>query len=146
TLGMHTNPAIPPALYDRQIYYVATLETAPIASWRQRRGDGPLPGIFADEFTHHLQQNVAQIFAGHSDKPLLLGYCYSDIPWWEYARNDPAPGLKPTRHPWVNAMLSRGADTASKRHWIAILRDQFPTPGAAAAVWGLAAETWGDLA
>jgi hypothetical protein len=47
TFGKHTHPSIARKLYQDQIYYIASLETAPLAGWQERRGLGPRPDVFS---------------------------------------------------------------------------------------------------
>ena len=58
TFAKHTHPSIPSHLYSEQIYYVASLETAPLSNWRQARGEVSMPDIFSADFERHFSKRV----------------------------------------------------------------------------------------
>ena len=41
TFGRHTHPSIDTKLYEDQVYYITSLQTGPLAGWRERNGEGP---------------------------------------------------------------------------------------------------------
>lgn len=88
TFGKHTHPNINPELYQEQIYYIASLETAPLAGWQERNGRGPRPDVFSVDFENHVAARVRQITELHKDQRNLIGYLYTDVPSWVMGRAD----------------------------------------------------------
>jgi hypothetical protein len=138
TFAKHTHPSIPATLYQDHIYYVASLETAPIGRWRQERGEGPRPDVFSQDFEHHLAQTVKAACMQHRNNRNLLGYLYADVPYWEtYPSMRKTVSEKAMIYPWVNALLSLGEESEGKWKWIEILQKRYPSAEAAAEVWGM---------
>ena len=59
TFAQHTHPSISPKLYQEQIYYIVSLETAPLAGWRERNGEGPRPDVFSQDFAQFVENRRA---------------------------------------------------------------------------------------
>ncbi|YCM44286.1 hypothetical protein V2O64_23565 [Verrucomicrobiaceae bacterium 227] len=138
TFGPHTHGSIDPALYKDQIYYVARLDTAPLAGWRERNGEGPRPDVFSHDFRHFIKSRVKDVCAQHKDSPNLLGYLYTDVPSWIMGKADQkASGNDVMIYPWVNAMLKLGEGSAGKQRWLELLKERYPNPTEAAKVWGI---------
>lgn len=131
TFAKHTHPSIFPTLYQDKIYYVASLETAPLAGWRERNGEGPRPDVFSPEFQRFAEERVRDACNLHKNSRYLLGYLYTDIPSWILGR-----GGQQT-YPWVNAILGLGESSAGKLRWLEHLRSRYESAEAAANVWGL---------
>jgi len=80
TLGRHTNSAIDPKLYKEQIYFVASLQTGPLAGWREKNGEGPRPDVFSVDFYNFLDQRISAVCSEYKFNRNLLGYMYTDVP------------------------------------------------------------------
>ncbi|MEM7143642.1 MAG: beta-agarase [Verrucomicrobiota bacterium] len=138
TFGVHTHGSIEPDLYKDQIYYVARMDTAPLAGWRERKGQGPRPDVFSEDFRAFLTARVAEVCAEHKDSRNLLGYLYTDVPSWVMGMADrKASGEDRMIYPWVNAILGLGEASPGKQRWIELLKERYSSPEAAAAVWGI---------
>ena len=138
TFAKHTHPAIDSSLYRDHIYYIVSLETAPLAGWRERHGEGPRPDIFSLDFEHFLEGRVKELCLPHRDSRNLLGYIYTDIPNWRMGRADQkAKDEFVLIYPWINALLSLGESSPGKMRWIEHLKDRYPNAEAAAKIWGL---------
>jgi hypothetical protein len=138
TFGKHTHPSIDPSLYQDKIYYLVSLETAPVARWIQAAGEGPMPDVFSTEFTELVDKKARETCKRHRENPNLLGYSYTDIPLWilpDYARKQENEFVM--IYPWVNATMKLGANSPGKQRWIAHLKDRYPSAEAAADVWGI---------
>lgn len=131
TFAKHTHPSIDPRLYQDQVYYVASLETAPLAGWRERKGEGPRPDIFSAQFESFAEARVREACRIHKDSSKLLGYLYTDIPSWLLGRGDRQT------YPWVNAVVALGESDPGKLRWIEHLSTRYSDAEAAARVWGL---------
>jgi hypothetical protein len=137
TFAKHTHPAIPSQLYQDQIYYVASLETAPLGHWRQAKGESPMPDVFSTDFEHHLAEKVRLACEEHSGSPNLLGYLYVDVPLWE---TNQTPGSREDDvmiYPWVNAIVRLAEYAPGKRAWIEHLKGRYADAEAAARSWGV---------
>lgn len=131
TFGKHTHPSIPPALYRDEVYHVASLETAPLAGWQERRGEGPRPDPFSAEFARFVEGRIRDACALHKDSRRLLGYLYTDIPSWRLRK------AGKTTYPWVEAIVGLGEHAAGKRRWIKHLQGRYDGAEACARAWGL---------
>lgn len=80
TWGRHTHPDIKGSLYNNEIYYLAALQTGPLAGWRERNGEGPRPDVFSVDFYNFLNDRVETVCAEHRNNPNCLGYLYTDVP------------------------------------------------------------------
>ena len=138
TFGKHTHPAISPRLYRDQIYYIASLETAPLAGWKERRGEGPRPDVFSRDFREFVEQRVRDVCAEHKDSRNLLGYIYTDVPSWVLGRGEQRERNETTMiYPWINAILPLGEASPGKWRWLQHLQERYEDAEAAAQVWGL---------
>lgn len=138
TFGPHTHGSIDPALYQDQIYYVARLDTAPLAGWRERNGEGPRPDVFSHDFRHFVKTRVEDVCALHKDNPNLLGYLYTDVPSWVMGKADQKVlGTTTMIYPWVNAIITRGEASPGKQRWLELLKNRYPSAEAAAEAWGI---------
>lgn len=138
TFGKHTHPAIDPKLYQEQIYYIASLDTAPLAGWQERHGRGPRPDVFSVDFENHVAARVRQVTDLHKDQRNLIGYLYTDVPSWVMGRADQAERNNTTMiYPWINAILPLGESSPGKLRWLEHLKQRYPNAEAAASVWGL---------
>ncbi len=131
SFGKHTHPSIPPALYGDQVYHVASLETAPLAGWQERKGEGPRPDPFSPELARFVETRVREACKAREGSRKLLGYLYTDIPSWRLRQ-----GGKRT-YPWVEAILGLGEHAAGKRRWIEHLQGRYDGAEACARTWGL---------
>ncbi|NJN06171.1 MAG: hypothetical protein HC814_07130, partial [Rhodobacteraceae bacterium] len=138
TFAKHTHDAIDPKLYQNQIYYVISLETAPLAGWRERNGEGPRPDVFSADFRMFVEGRVREICRQHKDSRNLLGYLYTDVPNWVLGRGEQR-GLTNSAmiYPWLNAILALGDSSPGKRKWLEHLAQRHPSAEAAAKAWGL---------
>ena len=138
TFGKHTHDSINPALYKDQVYYIASLETAPLAGWRERNGEGPRPDVFSADFRAFVDRRVSEVCEEHKDSRNLLGYLYTDVPSWVMGKQDQNTRDEHTMiYPWVNAVLVLGEASPGKQRWIDHLRRRYPSAEAAATAWGL---------
>ena len=138
TFAKHTHPAVDPKLYQDQIYYIVSLETAPLAGWRERNGEGPRPDVFSTDFRRFVEGRVREICRTHKDSRNLLGYIYTDIPSWQMGRADQrAKDESVLIYPWINALLVLGESSPGKVKWIEHLKDRYTEAESAARVWGL---------
>ncbi|MDZ8119087.1 hypothetical protein [Pontiella agarivorans] len=133
TWGRHTHPEIKPSLYEDQIYYLASLQTGPLAGWRERNGEGPRPDVFSVDFYNFLDDRIQNICAAHRQNKTCLGYLYTDVPSWEQ-RNAKYPAMK---YPWLNAILTLGEASPGKWAWVKHLQSRYDSPVEAAQVWGM---------
>ncbi|QDV63982.1 glycoside hydrolase 5 family protein [Crateriforma conspicua] len=152
TFGKHTHPAIDPRLYQQQIYYIASLDTAPLAGWQQRRGRGPRPDVFSADFRASVERRVEQVTTLHQDQRNLIGYLYTDVPSWVMGRAEQAEQNDTTMiYPWINAILPLGESSPGKRKWLEHLASRYPDVEAAAKAWGMPISptygiSWDELA
>lgn len=138
TFGKHTHPAIDPELYQEQIYYIASLDTAPLAGWQERHGRGPRPDVFSVDFENHVAARVRQVTDLHKDQRNLIGYLYTDVPSWVMGRADQMQRNDTTMiYPWINAILPMGESSPGKLRWLEHLKQRYPSAEAAARVWGM---------
>ncbi|TWT81503.1 hypothetical protein CA13_29560 [Planctomycetes bacterium CA13] len=152
TFGKHTHPSISPSLYQDKVYYLASLETAPLALWRHEAGEGPMPDIFSSDFEVYLNQRVAEVVSQHKQSRNLLGYLYTDIPHWvmpDYIQR--RENERVMIYPWLNTIVRLGASSPGKQRWIEHLKSRYSTAEAAAKVWGMSAPaiygtSWEQLA
>ncbi|WP_168565813.1 glycoside hydrolase 5 family protein [Crateriforma spongiae] len=152
TFGKHTHPAIDPRLYQQQIYYIASLDTAPLAGWQQRLGRGPRPDVFSADFRAFVERRVEQVTTLHQDQRNLIGYLYTDVPSWVMGRAEQAEKNDTTMiYPWINAILPLGESSPGKRKWLEHLASRYPDAEAAAKAWGMPISptygiSWDELA
>lgn len=138
TFAKHTHPSIDSKLYRDQIKYIVSLETAPLAGWRERNGEGPRPDVFSADFRNFLEGRVREVCRRHKDSRNLLGYLYTDVPSWVMGRADQkAKEEFVLIYPWINAILALGESSPGKVKWIEHLKGRYPNAEAAAKVWGL---------
>ena len=88
TFGKHVHPSIDSRLYKDQIYYIASLENAPLDGWRERKGEGPRPDVFSLDFRAYLEKKIEETCAQHRDQHKLIGYLYTDVPSWILGRSE----------------------------------------------------------
>ena len=152
TFGKHVHPSIDPKLYQDQIYYIASLETAPLAGWRERKGEGPRPDVFSRDFRAHLETTIRAACDQHKKAPKLIGYLYTDVPSWVLGRAEQKQrGNTVMIYPWLNAILQLGDSSPGKQRWLKHLATRHETAAAAANVWNLPISktygvTWDHLA
>lgn len=152
TFGVHTHHTIDPALYSDQVYHLARLNTAPLAGWRERNGEGPRPDVFSEDFRRFVEQRVKEVTARHKNSHNLIGYIYTDIPSWVMGMSDrKALDEHVMIYPWVNAILPLGETSPGKQRWLKLLAERYDSPAAAAETWGLRISptygiTWDDMA
>lgn len=137
TFAKHTHPAIPHHLYREKMFYMASLETAPLGSWRLKRGETSLPDVFSSDFEQFLEKRVIEVCEKHRESKNLLGYFYVDVPFWETV-----PGLfcgdnDIMIYPWINAIIKGGEYTPGKLRWIEHLKQRYHSAEAAARSWGI---------
>ena len=138
TFGKHTHPTIDPKLYQDQIYYIASLDTAPFAGWQQRRGRGPRPDVFSADFKNHVETRVKQVAQLHKDSRNLIGYLYTDVPSWIMGRAEQIERDDTTMiYPWINAIVALGESSPGKLRWLKHLQERYPNAEAAAKIWGM---------
>ena len=152
TFGKHTHPAVSPKLYRDQIYYVVSLETAPLAGWQERRGRGPRPDVFSTDFQEHVERRVREVCGHHKESRNLLGYVYTDVPSWVMGKGEQRERGDTTMiYPWINAILPLGESSPGKRKWLEHLQGRYAGAEVAAAVWGLTVSptygiSWDEMA
>jgi hypothetical protein len=152
TFGKHTHPAIAPKLYQNQIYYIASLNTAPLAGWQQRHGRGPRPDVFSVDFQDFVAARVKQVTDLHKDQRNLIGYLYTDVPSWVMGRADQMQQNDTTMiYPWINAILPLGESSPGKQRWLKHLAGRYDNAESAATSWGLPVSptygiSWNEMA
>lgn len=138
TFGKHTHPAIAPKLYQENIYYIASLDTAPLAGWQERHGRGPRPDVFSADFQNHVEQRVQQVAEQHKNSRNLIGYLYTDVPSWIMGRGEQMERNDTTMiYPWINAILPLGESSPGKMRWLKHLKQRYPNAESAAKAWGM---------
>ncbi len=138
TFAKHIHPSIDPKLYRDQIKYIVSLETAPLAGWQERKGQGPRPDVFSLDFRNFLEGRVREVCQQHRESRNLLGYLYTDVPSWVMGRADQkAKNEFVLVYPWINAILALGESSPGKVKWVEHLKQRYPNAEAAAQVWGL---------
>ena len=138
TWGRHTHPDIDPDLYKDQIYYIASIQSAPLAGWRERNGEGPRPDVFSQDFHSFLENRIQEVCAEHKSNSNLLGYLYTDVPSWILGKADQkALDNYVMIYPWINAILPLGEASPGKWKWIEHLQSRYDSPETVAEVWGL---------
>ena len=152
TFAKHTHPMISPQLYKDKIFYIVSLETAPLAGWRERKGQGPRPDVFSRDFEDFVESRVKEACAQHKDSPNLLGYLYTDVPSWVVGRADQKKRGDTTMiYQWVNAILPLGEASPGKQKWIDHLKSRYPDAESAAKIWGMPVSptygvSWNEMA
>ncbi|MFK7817753.1 MAG: hypothetical protein AB8G99_03460 [Planctomycetaceae bacterium] len=152
TFGKHVHPAIDPKLYQEQVYYIASLETAPLAGWRERKGQGPRPDVFSLDFRAYVEKKIKIAGAQHKDSRNLIGYLYSDVPSWILGRGEQRKRGNTTMvYPWATAILELGEASPGKQRWLRHLATRYKNAEAVATVWNLPISptygvSWDDLA
>lgn len=138
TFSKHTHPTIDPKLYQDQIYYIASLDTAPLAGWQQRRGRGPRPDVFSADFENFVESRVKQVTELHKDNRNLIGYLYTDVPSWIMGRGQQKERGDTTMiYPWINAIVALGESSPGKLRWLEHLKTRYKNAEAAAKTWGM---------
>lgn len=151
TFGKHTHPSIKPEHYNKDIYFVASLETAPLAGWKERRGQGPRPDVFSLDFKTFLENRIRKVCQANKNNPNLIGYLYTDVPSWIMGRGDQKARNNTTMiYPWINAILPLGETSPGKWRWLEHLKTRYLDAEAAAKVWGMPVSptygiSWNDL-
>ncbi len=135
TFARHTHPTIHTDLYKNQIYYVASLQTGPLAGWRERNGEGPRPDVFSADFREFLENRVKEVCEEHKDSRNLLGYMYTDVPSWVVQSNRNVENA--SIYPWLNAIFPLGEASPGKWKWVEHLQSRYESPLDVAKVWGL---------
>ena len=139
TFGKHIHPSIDATLYDDQIYYIASLGTAPSGLSGIQPGEGPLPDIFSSDFKVHLHKRVEEVVNRHKNELNLLGYIYTDVPNWVIPKNArEKEGGDIMIYPWINSILKLGVESPGKNTWISHLQARYAEPQEVAAAWGIA--------
>ena len=152
TFGKHVHPSIDPKLYQDQIYYIASLETAPLAGWRERKGEGPRPDVFSLDFRAYLEEKIKTACDLHKIQRNLIGYLYTDVPSWILGKGEQKQRGDTTMiYPWVGAILAMGDSSPGKQRWLQYLATRYESAEAAATVWSLPISptygvSWDDLA
>ena len=152
TFGKHTHKKIDPDLYRDRMFYIASLETAPLAGWQERKGRGPRPDVFSRDFKAFLNRRIRDVCEKHKKSRNLLGYLYTDVPSWVMGQKDRKDRGEHTMiYPWINAILPLGEWSPGKQRWIEHLSERYDCPEAAARVWGLPISStygisWDELA
>ena len=137
TFAKHTHEAIDPSLYADQIYYVISLETASLAGWRERKGEGPRPDVFSADFEKFVDDKVRAICEQHRDSRNLLGYLYTDVPSWIMGMAERRErGNMVMIYPWLNAIVGLGESSPGKQRWVQHLQERYDSAADAAKVWG----------
>jgi hypothetical protein len=138
TFGKHTHPAIDPKLYQEKIYYIASLNTAPLAGWQERHGRGPRPDVFSVDFQSFVETRIKYVAELHNDQRNLIGYLYADVPSWVMGRGEQMERNDTTMiYPWINAILSLGESSPGKLRWLEHLKQRYPNAETAAEAWGM---------
>ena len=138
TFGKHTHASIAPELYMDKTYYIASLETAPVATWQIKAGQGSMPDVFSSSFENYVQQKIKEVVTKHRKSPNLIGYVYSDVPAWilpPYMQERENEYLM--IYPWVEEMMSLGVAAPGKKAWIDHLKERYASAADVADVWGL---------
>ena len=138
SFGKHIHPTIDPVLYQDQVYFLAAMETAPLARWIQAVGEGPMPDVFSEEFEAIVNDKAGEVCGQYKDNPNLLGYVYTDIPFWimpDYLQKRENEYVM--IYPWVNAIMRLGYHTPGKQKWITHLQQRYDTPEKATNAWGI---------
>ncbi|AUV84548.1 beta-agarase (plasmid) [Salinigranum rubrum] len=152
SFGRHVQAGVPHQYYADDIYYVAPMNTAPIASWKQVQENafklfGPFPDPFSDEFERDVAHRVEQVCLKHRAEENLLGYFYADLPWWQLRPDEQRDYDEHTFiFPWATAIIQMDADAAGKQRWVEVLQDAYHSASEAADVYNIDADSWDDLA
>lgn len=138
TWGRHTHPEIDPSLYSNQVFYIVSMQSAPLAGWRERNGEGPRPDVFSEDFGSFLEDRIQTICSQYKDQRNLLGYLYTDMPSWVLGKADQkARDDTVMIYPWINAILPLGEASPGKQEWISHLKSRHGSAEEAARIWGL---------
>ncbi|MBV0926420.1 beta-agarase [Halomicroarcula limicola] len=152
SFGRHVQAGIPHQYYANDIYYVAPMNTAPIASWKQVQENafkkfGPFPDPFSDAFERDISHRVEQVCKKHRSEENLLGYFYADLPWWQLRPDEQRDYDENTFiYPWATAIVQMDATAAGKQRWLEVLRDGYDSAKEVAAVYDVDADSWDELA
>ncbi|MCX7011825.1 MAG: SGNH/GDSL hydrolase family protein [Candidatus Sumerlaeota bacterium] len=145
-LGMHVPGSIDPALYRSRVYSLPSVHAARIEGL-MRNNALETPDVFSEAFAARVESTAKAVCEACADNPLVLGYCYCDLPGWVDAQTAPGfhGGGSPSG-PWVEAIRSQGAQTEGKQAWIGLLQKHYGSIAGAAAAYGLTASSWDELA
>lgn len=138
TFAKHTHASIDPELYRKKIYYIASFETAPVATWQIKAGQGPMPDVFSPLFESYINEKVKEVVLQHKDSPNLIGYLYCDVPAWilpPYMQKNENEYLMV--YPWAEAMMNLGVGSPGKKAWIEHLKERYKSASEAADRWGV---------
>lgn len=151
-VGIYGAEGIPNQYYSDDIYYVASMDTAPIEGWKQVQDNafkkyGPLPDPFSDEFEREVAHRVEQVCKKHRGNENLLGYFYADLAFWQFRPDEQHAFDEYTFvFPWANAIIQMDASAAGKQCWIETLQDRYESASEVADVYGTSADSWDALA
>lgn len=136
--GFHTD--VPLELVNDDFHYIARIRVAPLEMYARSVAR---PDVFSPAFARELENEVRRVCLLHKGERNLLGYAFVDIPEWTLAplRYQSPPIV----HPWVDALRALDADAPGKQAWIAVLREHYRAPQAAADAHGLRADSWEEL-
>jgi hypothetical protein len=157
TLGFH-NPLSKSLQSAGAAYYVIELALPVSWGWNSPRSAlvrafqrHPLD-VFGDEFATAVEANAAAVVKPYANDPRVLGYAYTDGPPWTVDDDTgdaafqklSAAGKK--IHPWSLALMALPATAKGKQAWIALLKERYPSPEKAGAIYALQVTTWDELA
>ena len=109
SLGMHVPGSIDPALYRSRVYSLPSVHAARIEGL-MRNNALETPDVFSEAFAARVEETACAVCDACAADPLVLGYCYCDLPGWVDARTAASfHGGGSVSGPWVEAIRSQAA-------------------------------------
>lgn len=107
----------------------------------------PWPDVFSDAFVQKVDNTAKAVCEKNKNKPNLLGYYFTDEPAWDNFFRRVPENFKWWFYfnPWTDTLRKLPADAPGKQAWISVLKNNYPSPQQAAAVYGVHATTWTEL-
>ncbi len=130
--GYHT--PVPYDLID-DFHYIALIRAAPVEVYCPNQ---VIPDVFSKTFHQQVDKAVAVVTKAHANSPNLLGYAFSDVPFWHFDERN-------KQNPWVTEILSLGPQSAGKKTWIELLKQHYQGASEAGATYGIEVSSWEEL-
>ncbi|MEM9283318.1 MAG: hypothetical protein AAGA96_15965 [Verrucomicrobiota bacterium] len=139
TLAFH-HPATLPTEYFNELglYYFGKMKMSHVNPKRAPRmsPDGKYPDVFSQAWIRKLDAFVENYTAKHKDSKHLIGYTFEDLPAYTVHHLERRI-TEFEHHPWIIDIITRPGVTIGKRTWIDVLKQQYPTPTKAGAMYHL---------
>ena len=120
----------------RTLPWVATFRPADLEGWSFMKRRYPDP--FAKSTARALFKKATDWAEDKRDDPMIVGVTMTAMPIWH---------IKPNRqHEWYAALMKLPADAPGKVAWLSAMKERYRTPTQAAAVYGVQADSWSELA